>query len=387
MKAAVSRLLMKPIALAWVLLAGASLASAAELDRIRGIYSAGDRSEPATLAANAIRAYVQYVNKRQTVPELDKAPAPEQGAIIIGKAALDLGLISPEEVRQAAPDGFVIKVTADQVAMAGAEPWALTSAAGRFAELLGLRHGQSPPDHGVPLARSDQGGSIAPQTIIDKPAFCFRNGRNFMLGQVGVQVADAHYGADPELFDAKKTGSDLWLDHTAGYLVPRLKYYDEHPEYYAMGKDGKRIAKQSFSDHRTALCLSNPDVKRISTERALIWVDKNPDKKSFFVTHGDTNLWCCCPECSKLDEMPGHYAARLLQWVNHVADAVGKKYPDKVLLTLAYAGSNQAPKKIKPAGNVRVIYATGMGNRPFYGHENMQTESYEVEKAIIGQWA
>lgn len=48
-------------------------------------------------------------------------------------------------------------------------------------------------------------------------------------------LGDPRHGADPELFRKK---SDLWIDHTAGYLVPRLKYYDAHPEYYSMLKTG-----------------------------------------------------------------------------------------------------------------------------------------------------
>jgi hypothetical protein len=179
------------------------------------------------------------------------------------------------------------------------------------------------------------------------------------------RLADPRKGLNPELF-TEKAGSDLWVDHTAGYLVPKALYAKDHPEYYAMGKDGKRVT--GFTDHGTPLCLSNPDVTRISIERALGWIEQEKDKKFFMITYGDTTSWCQCSNCLALDPAPGEYSTRLLSWVNPIARAIAARFPDKIIMTLAYAGSDAAPPQIRPETNVWVVGSTGLGNVRFWDH-------------------
>jgi hypothetical protein len=44
----------------------------------------------------------------------------------------------------------------------------------------------------------------------------------------------------------------------------------------------------------------------------------------------------------------------LLNFVNKVADGVGKKYPDVKIGTLAYQYSHKPPKNIRPRDNVQI---------------------------------
>lgn len=344
--------------------------SGINLKEIKCIYTGNDNSEPVKLAAgDLIAGFKLLYGSRLTI--VDKAPAAETPAIILGNAALDTGVISSGEIKQASPGGYVIKAAGSWIAIAGAAPWSVRYGAGRLLEYSGCRYADTYQFSiaAAPLQK------IETLQIIDKPVFDYRNGFSAFLGEMFTELSDPRKGANPELFDPKKTGSDLWIDHTAGYLVPKLLYYDQHPEYYAMMKNGKRIDKSGFTDHRTPLCLSNPDVTALSAERLLKLIANQPDKTFFFVTNGDTNLWCQCTECRKLDPEEGAYATRNLLWVNNVAKIVAKKYPDKVLLTFAYAGSDKAPVNVKPESNVRVILATGMGNIPFYDHAKKQGEN------------
>lgn len=228
------------------------------------------------------------------------------------------------------------------IALAGSDDWATLYAVGDLLERLGLRF-YTIDYHTLTLPPKKPKSKIEAFHIIDRPAFIFRPLRDWRLRGSSIQRGDPHKGANPELFDPKKTNSDLWMDHTAGYLVPKELYYDEHPEYYAMLADGRRIPKNAFSHHRTPLCLSNSDVLRISTERALEWIEREREKRFFMITYGDTNLWCQCPFCRKLDPISGQYSTRLLYWVNHIARAVKKRYPDKILNTFAYGGSSAPP--------------------------------------------
>jgi len=209
---------------------------------------------------------------------------------------------------------------------------------------------------GSDAAAADLTGSALAETLPrNRPAVLFRTG----------EWADC----SAVLKEDVKGKTDQWIDHSSGYLVPKDLYYDKHPEYYSMLADGKRIAKDAFSYHRTPLCLSNPDVTRISIERALRWVAKQPQKKYFPITYGDIGAWCQCPACRKLDPAPGQYATRLLTWVNAVAREVGKKYPDKIITTFAYGGTDAAPPKVRPEKNVWVIAAVGFAGLPFWHHD------------------
>ncbi len=291
----------------------------------------------------------------------------DQAVIVLGRqAALSEGGISDAELANVTPGGYVIKCGDGRIVIAGDDGWSTYYGVVGFLEKLGMRFFL--PDPARAFVPKPTARLIEPRTVLDRPVFAFRNGWNLLFRQCHPELGDPRKGLNPELFDPQRTGSDLWIDHSAGYLVPKLLFYDAHPEYYALGKDGKRIGKDAFSDHRTPLCLSNPDVTKVSIERALAWIGKNPDQRFFGITYGDTGFWCQCPQCLKLDPAPGEYATRLLHWVNPVAKAVAEKYPGKIVLTFAYGGSDKAPPVARPEKNVWIVVATGSGCYPFWDH-------------------
>ena len=277
--------------------------------------------------------------------------------ILLGEKAVLAGeAISKKELDRVKWDGYVVKVQDGRIAVSGARGQATLFAVAGFLEHLGARFYGATEQ--VP---SFQEKHIEEFVLFDRPTFEFRRiNVPWQLKSSYKDMGDPRQAADPELF-TKETGSDLWTDHTAGYLVPKRLYYDNHPEYYAMLKYGMRISKKKFTDRRTPLCLSNPDVMKISIERMIAWIKKQPDKRFFPVTYGDTDVWCQCHECKNLDATPGQYADRNLYWVNGVAREVGKKYPDKVFLTLAYQQTRKSPKRLKPEPNVIVLYAPWWG--------------------------
>jgi hypothetical protein len=275
--------------------------------------------------------------------------------------------------------GFIIRSDNDGVVITGNDSWSTLAGVYRFLEEIGM-HFYLPQFNQAKITVSAS-GEIPFLSISAKPSFLYRSGTNLVWHQMFNQLGDPKNGLNPELFDTKKTGSDLWIDHTAGYLVPKLMFSDAHPEYYAL-VGGKRIASDRFTDHRTPLCLSNPDVATISKERALGWIEKEKNKNYFMITYGDTGVWCQCSECLKLDAHSGKYSDRLLSWVNPIARAVQDKYPDKILMTFAYGGADDPPTKEKPEKNILVVGSTGLGNIPFWDHarKNPQTLQDSIDK-------
>ena len=148
--------------------------------------------------------------------------------------------------------------------------------------------------------------------------------------------------------------------HTFNHFVPVFEFFDEHPEYFSM-VDGKRF---DGGDHKyvhggvyvvnTQLCLTNPDVKRIVTERLRKEIEEHPEATIFSVSQNDWGAPCTCPECAKIDAEEGSYAGSLIRFVNAVAEDIAKDHPEVIIDTLAYHYSRQAPLHVKPAPNVAV---------------------------------
>ncbi|MCP4639334.1 MAG: DUF4838 domain-containing protein, partial [bacterium] len=149
-----------------------------------------------------------------------------------------------------------------------------------------------------------------------------------------------------------KTGLDL-INHSFVSLMPSGEFGVEHPEYYAF-VDGERRPDLVKGGFATELCLTNPDVLRIVTERVLALLRANPQMANVSVSQNDNMMYCRCPGCAAIDEREGSSMGSLLTFVNAVADEVGKEFPDVLVGTLAYGYSRKAPKTVKPRPNVQI---------------------------------
>ncbi len=138
--------------------------------------------------------------------------------------------------------------------------------------------------------------------------------------------------------------------HTFNTLVPWQEYFQKHPEYYAL-MNGKRIIDQ--------ICTSDPEVLKITLAKLKEEMAKQPDKILWSVSQNDNFSYCQCDDCRKIIEEEGSPAGPVIRFVNEVA----KAFPDKVISTLAYQYSRQAPKLTKPEPNVQIMLCTIELNR------------------------
>lgn len=368
----------------WLVIALVSIAQChaeerINVDDLKNIYVSKSGARLDLQAANQLAQGLHqlYAIKISITREL-----PEEGSVIaIGKkSAFDLKIINADKLKEVMPGGYIIRTRGGRIAIAGDNGYTTKYGVIAFLAKLGLRqygYGLMSTRKVIHLAKPKD-RLIPALQIKSKPAMPYR------IYATRPEWAEANKALDvlnPEL----KGKTDQWIDHSAGYLVPKDVYYDEHPEYYSILKDGKRIAKKGFSYHRTPLCLSNPDVTKISIERALKWVELQPEKTYFPISYGDTGLWCQCENCKKLDPAPGENATRLLKWVNAVARAIGEKYPDKIILTYAYGGSDKAPPKIRPEKNVWMIASiSGWGSTGFFDHIMAQNQMKGNTQKLAG---
>ncbi|MBC7288692.1 MAG: DUF4838 domain-containing protein, partial [Armatimonadetes bacterium] len=140
--------------------------------------------------------------------------------------------------------------------------------------------------------------------------------------------------------------------HTFYALVPPSKFFAQHPEYFAL-VDGQRRAENA------QLCLTNPDVLRIATDSVRRWLREAreqglPDDVIVSVSQNDCWGWCQCPKCTELAEREGSQSGPILHFVNAIADAIRKEFPNAAIDTLAYSYSRKPPKHVRPRPNVIV---------------------------------
>ncbi len=135
--------------------------------------------------------------------------------------------------------------------------------------------------------------------------------------------------------------------HTFYLLVPPELYFEKHPEYFSE-IEGKRTCE------RTQLCLSNPEVLNIAVEKVKEYIRNVPGIRIVSVSQNDWFGYCTCPECKSLDEAEGSPSASVLRFVNKVAEAIEKDYPQVAIETLAYQYTRKPPKTIRPRDNVIV---------------------------------
>lgn len=136
-----------------------------------------------------------------------------------------------------------------------------------------------------------------------------------------------------------------WAVHTFFPLVPPSEFFATHPEYYSL-INGSRIAEHA------QLCLTNPDVLRILTERLLDVMRKSPEYLIYCVSQNDWGNPCQCDNCQAIAKQEESEAGPVVWFVNQVAEAVAKEFPQKFVGTLAYQYTRKPPKTIRPRDNV-----------------------------------
>ena len=161
------------------------------------------------------------------------------------------------------------------------------------------------------------------------PAFAARlrvNARSY------TEPCAAKFGGAPHRFCG-----ELPSAHTHRRLLPAAAYFKAHPEYFAEVK-GER------TDRHGQLCLTNPDVLAIVTSNVLAAIRRDPTAKYFGVSQNDFEGYCTCARCKAVNDEEESTAGTNIRFVNAVAEAVEREYPDKVIETLAYLYTRKPPK-------------------------------------------
>ena len=186
------------------------------------------------------------------------------------------------------------------------------------------------------------------------PKTSSRNGANFSRRAAG-RIIDEEF--DPEWLPSRQCATN----HSFFDYVPPEKYAKEHPEYYSMGRDGRRHFRRN---NDSQLCFSNPAVFDIAYDSLVKFVEKDRAGKKKgewpviydFSQMDNCGQLCLCDDCrktiAKYNRKPGGHAeggdaGLQMEFVNRLARKIRERYPDVIIRTFAYV-STDCP----PAGDV-----------------------------------
>ena len=152
----------------------------------------------------------------------------------------------------------------------------------------------------------------------DNYRWCAKNGVNFGVGlseELGGQ--SLNYGN--------------WFVHTIGNL------------------SGTTYPYPSYSSNP---CLTDPEIYATVLANVRKELEKNPDINIFSISQTDVEMWCKCPNCSKIAEEEGSISGVWVRFLNKIAEDLEEDYPNLTIDTLAYKHTQTAPKITKPHKNV-----------------------------------
>jgi len=344
---------------------------------------------PERTAANELAAYLAKVTGATfAVATEDDAP---KGAsrICVGPtaAAMRVG-VDPAKL---GPEEWVMRTVGDDLVLAGGRPRGTLYAVYRFLEDVVGVHWWNPFEESVPrtptlvIERLDRRG---------KPAFRYRDiymlygddsgrfaARNRLNRQGDAPIA-ADYGGGMDY-------GPPYHVHTFYMYIPPATCFKDHPEWFSL-INGKR------DTDRKQLCLTNKELRGVFVEKLKAYIEQaraearktgRPAPGVFDISQNDWGGMCQCPDCQAIAEAEGSEAGPLLDFLNHIADAIKDEYPGIFIDTLAYQMTQQAPRTIRPRDNliIRLCDTTSNFTRPITHPENQQFRDHLLSWAKIAK--
>jgi hypothetical protein len=299
----------------------------------------GDNEGSETLAVGILTNWLKKITGAE-LPVVS-APAANQPAIYVGRAAVAAGL-KLDDIASPSHEGMRVVVEERRALIAGQNETATTRAVCRFLEELGCRYFMDGAI-GEVYPRTNT-LSVRPFTLTEKPALVMRNpkGPTWRGGYWKVWN-----GAGGETINHA---------HAWGRYIPK-GLFQQHPEYFAVGKDGQRKEGEW-------LCTSNPEVRKFFAEQVIAAIKVGTRHPS--ISPPDGRGYCRCAACQAQDDPrvlePSSgtvsVSRRYADFFDDVARRVAKVCPDSILSFYCYADYTQPPALGRPlASNLCAVIA------------------------------
>lgn len=269
--------------------------------------------------------------------------------LYIGRSGQNAGLGFRTDVERLGVEGIGLECRGGNLSLAGNKRGAMYAVFSFLEDYLDC-HWLAPDCSVIP----DHGKVVIPEFIYEFiPPLEYRdvdsiNCRNFEFGVRNKLNGTYLRGNIPE--GHGDFISCVGLCHTFYKLVPPSIYGKDHPEYYSE-RDGKRVVPEN-DDHplNTQLCLTNPDVLKISIESVRKMLENVSKDSLISISQNDNYCYCTCEKCMALAEEEGSQAGPVIHFVN----AIVREFPEYTFETLAYQYTRKPPKYVRPEKNLMI---------------------------------
>ena len=279
------------------------------------------------------------------------------GGIVCGNSRI--AQIVLEEDESLSEEAWSIASANDTLFLRGGSPRGVLYATYHFLEDCLEIHWWNPWEESVPPAKEWRFKSLS---LAGKPFFASRDiyrSRDMISEDSGRFAARSRMNRNGDIkisaeYGGSRTFGPPYFVHTfARYFGPETG--KTNPEYWSL-VHGKRDGGQ----YTGQLCLTNQDMRRetirmmlqhIRRSRSNALAEGVPCPVYFDLSQNDGKCFCQCEKCQAMEKELS-VTDILMDYVNEVAAAVEKVYPDVLVSTLAYQATVTPPKKIMPRHNV-----------------------------------
>jgi len=312
-------------------------------------------------AAQQLQKYLLQITGHNLSIQDETHVPNDQSQILVGNSARAKVLLHDIDWNNLGRDTVVIKTNGNKLILAGQRPRGAIYAVYQFLQKVAKCRWWTPTEHTIP---HNPQLKIPELSVVYTPPFYYRQ-----MHVVGFSWENDpefqtifHQDGQHQIQNISWGGhySILGFVHTYYKLIRPQKYFLTHPEWFS-DPANHDLPCTAHSKMPTAsnsqLCLSASGLVDEMAKNALALIDQNPDAGIISISENDNTHYCHCAECLKLYKREGSWSGPTLRFVNAVAKKIHEQYPNFIVETLAYHGSEKPPKTIRPAKNVMIRLA------------------------------
>ncbi len=160
--------------------------------------------------------------------------------------------------------------------------------------------------------------------------------------------------------------------HSREFFFPAEKYFQEHPEYFALVK-GERTP-------HTQLCYANLDSVPQYVENIVTYLQTRPEITMVGLWPSDGYGFCECERCQA-----GHVTDVILNYTNALARGVAEKLPQMKCEFLSYIHYTVPPKEVRPLPQLVPTYCEYWSRSQFHPITEERNENRRCREELA-QW-
>lgn len=211
---------------------------------------------------------------------------------------------------------------------------------------------------------------LEPFEYVSNPDFAWRKVFQYEVSQNGWYKKLKNNGAVGDNIEVNNLWG-TWCHDVFTFVDPDI-YQESHPEYFAY--NSKKEPAQ--------LCLTNEEIYPIIENKMAELISQNPDKIYWDFSINDNTDYCKCKNCKKVLKQTGSMMGTMLPIINRLA----RRFPDKIISTLAYTYNEKAPTGMTCEPNVNIVLAP-ISSGQLYSYAFEGNEKAKKTKTLIESWS